>query len=520
MKKLLLFIIGIFFLLANSLGQNHVSKALTHEIMIKLKKVGTPAISPDGQFVVYSQVETSYNLDEQTSDLWLAPSDGKIVPRKITSTKGAEDNYFWHPSGDKIFFTAKRDGDEAAQLYSLSLNGGEAQRITSISTGVSAAKLSSDGQTLAFISRVYPLAFTDSLSKKMAEDKKKIKTKARVYTSFPIRYWDSWLDEKQGHIFTMDLSNMGSQPINLFLEVSLVKSQGFNLGSFSFTPDNKSIIFSATTDYNTTAYQSSTSNLFQVNIQGGKETQLTSDGIDYASAEFSSDGRFLIATGSENGNKLYFINRLFRYSWPSMSAKTELASKLDRPMNDFKMVGSDILASIEDQGVDRIIKISIASGEIIPVLGGQMGSFMAVSPAIGGNFAFTYQHLGAPPEVFSFIGGQQIPISKSNDKVLSALDIPRPEVIWTVTSRGKKVRSFVLKPAGFDASKKYPLFVMLHGGPASSFKDIFGYRWNAHIYGAPGYVVVMTDYTVRWVMAKSLPKTFNLIHSRGQPKKF
>ena len=495
MKKLLLFIIGIFFLLANSLGQNHVSKALTHEIMIKLKKVGTPAISPDGQFVVYSQVETSYNLDEQTSDLWLAPSDGKIVPRKITSTKGAEDNYFWHPSGDKIFFTAKRDGDEAAQLYSLSLNGGEAQRITSISTGVSAAKLSSDGQTLAFISRVYPLAFTDSLSKKMAEDKKKIKTKARVYTSFPIRYWDSWLDEKQGHIFTMDLSNMGSQPINLFLEVSLVKSQGFNLGSFSFTPDNKSIIFSATTDYNTTAYQSSTSNLFQVNIQGGKETQLTSDGIDYASAEFSSDGRFLIATGSENGNKLYFINRLFRYSWPSMSAKTELASKLDRPMNDFKMVGSDILASIEDQGVDRIIKISIASGEIIPVLGGQMGSFMAVSPAIGGNFAFTYQHLGAPPEVFSFIGGQQIPISKSNDKVLSALDIPRPEVIWTVTSRGKKVRSFVLKPAGFDASKKYPLFVMLHGGPASSFKDIFGYRWNAHIYGAPGYVVVMTDYT-------------------------
>ena len=495
MKKLLLIISGLFIFIHISFGQNHVSKPLTHEIMVKLKKVGAPAISPDGKWVVYSQVETSYNLDEQTTDLWLAHTDGKTSPRRITSSKSGEDNYFWSPSGDKIYFTAKRDGDEAPQLYSLPLNGGEAQRITSISTGVSAAKISSDGRWLAFTSRVFPSAFTDSLSKKMVDDKKKIKAKARVYTSFPVRYWDSWLDEKQAHIFAMDLSAIGSQPVNLFKDVSLVKSQGFNFGSFSFAPDNKFIVFSASTDYNTTAYQSSTSNLFQVNIQGGKETQLTSDGINYATVDFSSDGRYLITTGSENGNKLYYINRLFRYSWPSMSSKMELASKLDRPMNDFKMVGSDILASIEDQGVDRIIKISIGSGEISSVLGGQMGSYTAVSPASGGNFAFTYQHLGAPPEVFAFVSGQQIPISKSNDQVLAALDIPRPEVIWTVTSRGKKVRSFVLKPAGFDLNKRYPLFVLMHGGPAISIKDNFGYRWNAHILGAPGYVLIMTDYT-------------------------
>lgn len=123
MKKLLLIISGLFIFIHISFGQNHVSKPLTHEIMVKLKKVGAPAISPDGKSVVYSQVETSYNLDEQTTDLWLAHTDGKTSPRRITSSKSGEDNYFWSPSGDKIYFTAKRDGDEAPQLYSLPLNG-------------------------------------------------------------------------------------------------------------------------------------------------------------------------------------------------------------------------------------------------------------------------------------------------------------------------------------------------------------------------------------------------------------
>ena len=117
MRKLLPIICGLFLLIHISFGQNQVSKPLTHEIMVKLKKVGAPVISPDGKFIVYSQVETSYNLDEQTTDLWLAPSDGKISPRRITSSKSGEDNYFWSPSGDKIYFTAKREGDEVPQLY-------------------------------------------------------------------------------------------------------------------------------------------------------------------------------------------------------------------------------------------------------------------------------------------------------------------------------------------------------------------------------------------------------------------
>jgi dipeptidyl aminopeptidase/acylaminoacyl peptidase len=490
MKKLLLFVLLV-------LGQSTFAQkpAMTHESMWLLKKIGTPALSPSGKWVIYSRTETSYNPDEQTTDLWLAAADGSSEPRKITNSKGGEDNYFWHPSANQIFFTAKREGDEVAQLYRLNLDlGGEAQRITNISTGVLTPKISSDGSKIAFTSRVYATAFTDSLSKKIAEEKKKVKTKARVYTSFPVRYWDSWLDEKQSHVYVMDLKAEKPTPQNIFSQVSLVNSAGFQLGSFTFSPDASQIIFTATTEYNTTAYQSANSHLYAVNISGGAENRLSPDATDYSQVQFSEDGKHLIATGHLNGNKIYYLDHIYRFTWPSMGERTELASGLDRPINDWEVSGSSIIASIEDQGVDRAIQISIEKGGFTDVFGGDAGSITGLSVS-GNAIAYNYQTIAAPAEVFVWNAGKSIAISQANDAALAKMDLPKSEVYWTKSSRGKMIRSVILRPAGFDPSKKYPLFVLMHGGPAISFKDAFNFRWNPYVLGSSKYVIVMTDYT-------------------------
>lgn len=490
MKKILLFVLLV-------MGHATLAQkpAMSHESMWMLKKIGTPAISPSGKWVVYSRTETSYITEEQTTDLWLAATDGSAEPRKITNSKGGEENYFWHPSANQIFFTAKREGDEVAQLYRLNLDlGGEAQRLTSLSTGISTPKISSDGRLIAFTSRVFATAFTDSTSKKLAEEKKKIKTKARVYTSFPIRYWDSWLDEKQSHIYVMDLSVEKPNPVNVFSKIGLVESKGFQLGSFAFSPDASQIVFTATTEYNTTAYQSANSHLYAVSISGGTEKLLSQDPTDYSSLQFSEDGKYLIAAGHLNGNKIYYSEHLYRFTWPSMEARTEIATGLDRPINDWEVSGNSIFASIEDQGVDRAIQISIEKGGYAYLIGGDAGSVTGLSVA-GNTIAYTYQHLAAPAEIYVWNAGKSIPISKANDASLAKLDLPKPEVFWTKSSRGKMIRSVILRPAGFDASKKYPLFVLMHGGPAISFKDAFNFRWNPYVLGSTRYVIVMTDYT-------------------------
>ncbi|MEN9958931.1 MAG: Acylaminoacyl-peptidase, partial [Bacteroidota bacterium] len=490
MKKILLIV--LFACSFNSFGQK---PAMTHESMWMLKKIGAPALSPSGKWVIYSRTETSYNLDEQTTDLWLASADGSSEPRKITNSKGGEDNYFWHPTLHQIFFTAKREGDDVAQLYRLNLeNGGEAHRMTNISTGVFSPKISSDGLKIAFTSRVYATAFTDSLSKKMAEEKKKIKTKARVYTSFPIRYWDSWLDEKQSHVYVMDLTASKPTPKNVFSQVRLVESKGFQLGSFTFSPDNAQIVFTATTEYNTGAYQSATSHLYSVSIAGSAEKLLSTDATNYSQVQFSEDGKYLISTGHTNGDKIYYLDRMYRFAWPSMEGRMELAVGLDRPFNDWEVSGNSIFASIEDQGVDRAVQVSIEKGGYAYVFGGDAGSITGLSVS-GNAMAYNYQNIAAPAEVFVWDAGKSIAISKANDAALAKMDLPKSEVFWTKSSRGKMIRSVILRPAGFDASKKYPLFVLMHGGPAISFKDAFNFRWNPYVLGSTNYVIVMTDYT-------------------------
>ena len=496
MKKIYLFNLLLLLSCFSVYSQNATRKPMSHEDMILLNRVGISKMSPNGKWLIYSLTVPSYNTEENSTDLYLAPVDASEAPRKITHSKAAETDYFWHPTEKKIYFVSKKEGDEVGQLYSLHLDlGGEAQRLTTISTGVASPKISSDGKNILFTSKVFPGAFSDSTQKRLVEEKKKLKYKARVYTTFPIRNFDKWLDEKQDHVFLLRLDAV-SKPIDLFKQVTLVESKGFLMGAFAFAPDGESLVFTASIDHHTSAFQNPTSKIYQLSFKGGEEKLLLNDSWDYSGVQFSEDGKFLLATGNKDDKKIYHLTHLLRFNWPSLENKTDLLLTLDRPINGMDTKGNSIIASIEDQGVDRIIEVDIQTGKISPVYGGEKGSCTNVSlsnnPKI---FSYSYEHLSAPSEVYTLVNGRSISISQANDAALAKLDVAAPEIFWTNTSRGKKIRSMMLKPAGFDASKKYPLFVLMHGGPAISFKDVFGFRWNPYVLASSKYVIVMTDYT-------------------------
>src|ERR1700730_2966659 len=178
---------------------------LTHEALWMMKRVGTPVPSPDGKWVMFSLTEPSYDEKEQVSDLWIVPSDGSAKPRRITSSKAPESDVTWAPDSHRIAFSAKREGDDANQIYVLDLNGGEAQRVTSISTGARSPLFRPDGKAILFASGVYPGAADDEANKKIAKERKDRKYNVRAFDTFPIKAWDRWLDDKQVHLFVQDL---------------------------------------------------------------------------------------------------------------------------------------------------------------------------------------------------------------------------------------------------------------------------------------------------------------------------
>jgi dipeptidyl aminopeptidase/acylaminoacyl peptidase len=195
-------ILAIAVLLATTGLSAAQRRAITHEDLWLMPRVGSPMTSPDGNNVVFPMLEHSYDKKEQVGDLWLVPSVGRESPRRITSGKGGESDPAWSNDSHQLAFAAKRGDDEQPQIYIIDLfRGGEAQRATAISTGAASPQFSPDGSRILFVSEVEPKALNDADSERLAKEEKDKKFNARVYTSYPIRYWDKWLDGKQTHLF-------------------------------------------------------------------------------------------------------------------------------------------------------------------------------------------------------------------------------------------------------------------------------------------------------------------------------
>jgi len=271
---------GIFMFVAHSYSPNQSSSL--HEAMWAMKRVGAPNPSPDGKWTVFSLIEPAYDEKDQVSDLWIVPTDGSAKPRRLTFSKGGESGVAWSHNSRRIAFSAKREGDEVNQIYVLDVvDGGEAVRVTSLSTGARSPQWRPDGTALLFISSVYPGAPDDEANKKIAAERKAQKYRARVYEKFPIRNWDKWVEDTQSHLFVQD-AQPGARAKDLLAGTKLVNERGF-AGRVTdsgdeldavWTPEGDEIIFVASTNRDAAAYANSNTSLFKVSAKGGRACAL------------------------------------------------------------------------------------------------------------------------------------------------------------------------------------------------------------------------------------------------------
>src|SRR4051812_25677596 len=321
MRRKILITVG-FVCVWTLLGSAQGKQPITHEALWLMPRVGAPAPSPDGKWVVMSVTMPAYDEKDQTSDLWLAPADGSARPRRLTSTKAAESGVNWSADSRRIVFSTRREADEANQIYTLDLlAGGEATRVTSLSTGASSPAFNGDGSAILFTSLVYPNAADEATNKKIAAERKDLKYKVRAYDSFPVRYWDRWLDDRQIHLFVQTLDGGGAK--DLLAGTKLAQSPGYSgrrLDSGEeldavWTPDGGSIVFAATTNRTSAAYAAVHTHLYQVPVTGGEPKQLTHGLMTYEHPRFRPDGRAIYFTRSDDEKQIFSLDRIAMMPW-------------------------------------------------------------------------------------------------------------------------------------------------------------------------------------------------------------
>ena len=486
----------------------------THEDIWLMKRVGPPQVSPDGRWIVVSVIEPAYDDSAQLSDLWLVDTSARHSSRRLTSTRRAETGATWSPDSRRIAFSAQRDNDDVPQIYSLDLrNGGEAQRLTNGSGGARAPAFSHDGRHLAYVSLMYPQAADDAANKVLLDEHRTRKTNARIYDGFPVRSWDRWLDETQGRVFVLALDDDGlpaGQPRDLLAGTRLAASAGYagrqtDTGEeidIEFTPDNQSIIFSATTNRNAAAYAFTDSQLFLASITGGEPRQLTQGQNTWSQPHFTPDGRTLLAMLEVQGSSVYNASRVAAFAWPDTSTYKVVTSGIDRSVSTFAVSPDSrvVYFTAEDSGNEKLYSTRLGGGPVETLFGVEKGSYTSlVIPPHGERLSLyaTWESASSPAEVALVApdSGKPLLLTNFNAPRAAQLDLPVIEPFWFTSSRGKRIHSFVVRPPGFDPKKKYPLFVVMHGGPHGMWRDQFFVRWNYHLLAAPGYVLLLTNYS-------------------------
>src|SRR5271154_4425834 len=418
---------------------------------------------------------------------------------------GHDSSPVWSPDGKTIAFLSSRAGE--SQVYLLSMEGGEAHPWTHLSTGADIVKWSPDGKIIAFTSSVYPDCKDDACNKLRDDEKEKNKVKAHVAEQLLYRHWTHWSEGKRSHLFVVPAPNAPDQTEASAAPRDLTEGAVYDIPpdersgpeDINFSPDGKEICFTAVTDK--VEALSTNGDLFLVSVSGGEAKRITTNpGFD-GYPVYSRDGKYIAyhpqLTPVDESDR--WRMRLFdRQSGKPQS----LTDGFDRSATELTWSADSktIFFTAENETLKPVYTIAVTTGT--PGAGAEPKKLIADSfntaislSADGKTLAFERTSLTMPAEVFvaNSDGTNVRQLSHANDAALAKLEMNAPETFWFTAADGIKIQAMLVRPPNFDASKKYPLLVLLHGGPETMWSNAWGYRWNAQVFAAAGYVSLLIN---------------------------
>lgn len=491
-------------------------RPITEADLLKFVWVADPQISPDGSQIAFVRVDVNEKADTYDTSVWIVNADGSQPPRRLTGTT-RDSAPRWAPDGSQLAFVraTEKDGKvQPPQIYLLAMAGGEARAVTDLPRGAGNPAWSPDGQMLAFSSSAKPEDLQPKPEHKEGTPEPR-QSDVRVITEAVYRangvtgfgYVDR---DRPAQIWTVTLPAAGAAPAR----PTPVTTGEFSAGNHSWSADGRQIYF-VSDRRKQPYYLPGDSDLYAVAREGGEPRVIASIDGGIGAYAVGPDGQHIAFLGALHGNpeRSYSQADLWVVDRPGgtprnltadydFDAGGSLGGDQRAPRGGHPAApvwdrdGRSILMRSGIHGNADVVRVDVATGRVMqpPVRKAQdVMSFTADRTArtlalvistptrIGDLFVAAAADGSAPPQQ----------VTSFNATLFDQLTLTEPEEFWYTSFDGRKIQGWIQKPPSFDASKRYPMIVQIHGGPHAAYGNTFTheFQWMA----AKGYVVLYTN---------------------------
>src|SRR5215467_4852402 len=452
------------------------------EDLLKVRRVGDPQVSPDGKRVAFTIGDVNFDGNRVVNQIYTTSIDGGDL-KQLTSGDHSSSAPRWSPDGKKVAFTT------GSQVWVMDKDGDNKEQVTKISSGAASPVWSPDGKWIAFTSDVYPDCNNDDCNKKRDEQAESSKVKAHIVNRLLYKHWDEWRDVKRTHVFVVSSKGGGAREITTgdYDSPPYAAASGVD---YAFSPDSTEIAFLRNPDK--VEAISTNSDIYVAPLSGGPAKNITVRNHGYdASPVYTRDGKFILYRSQATAGFEADRWRLMAYNRATGNS-VELTRGFDQQVEEMVVSpdGNTIYFTAGDRGKSPIFRIPIGGGAPQKVLGTVFAGSLRLTPD-GRTFVFSSSSLSSPTEVYraNADGSGLAALTSVNADLMQRANLKTAEEIEWTGAVGKKIHGYIVKPNNFDPSKKYPLVVLIHGGPQSAWNDNWGYRWNPQVFANAGYVV-------------------------------
>jgi dipeptidyl aminopeptidase/acylaminoacyl peptidase len=477
-------------------------RPMREEDLLDFVWVTDPQISPDGTRVAFTRVDVDKEADDYRTSVWIVSATGGDARMLTSGNKDGQPR--WSPDGTTLaFIRASGKKDEAPQLFVLPMDGGEAKALTTLAKGASSPAWSPDGKYLAFSSGTNP-ALDDPKQEKPKHEPARVVTRP-MFRENNVGFYDF---DHRGHVWVVNAA--GGEPRQL--------TRGtFEDGPPTWSRDGKRILF--VSDRRAEPWFGlDESKLWAVSPDlteptDGAALELVTDypGPVMGFAE-AADGRFAtIGAIVETAHAYEQMTVLLHAgTWPMRRPKTVPATGAyaygEGVMSDqhaprgggtvplvFSPDGTKLYAFAAREGSSAIVRIDIATGAETELTPRGRDVVTASSTLDGRRWALIIGRLDRPGDVvvLDTADGSLRPVYQPNEELFERVALGSIEEFRYPSFDGQSIHGWIVRPPDYDATKRYPMVLQIHGGPAAAYG--FGFFHEFQVLAGAGYIVVYTN---------------------------